>query len=87
MRLLSWNILAGGGSRCSAIVRVLKRYDADVIVLQETIPTRAPDLCHALEKSGYAHCFSAPRSPRERGVCVLGRVPLERLGEAPPPHA
>lgn len=87
MRLLSWNILAGGGSRCSAIIRLLTRYDADVIVLQETILARATDLCHALGKSGYAHCFSAPRSPKERGVCVLARMPLERLNEPPPPHA
>ncbi len=87
MRLLSWNILAGGGSRCRAIVRLLQRYDADVIVLQETIPTRAADLCHALRKSGYGHGLSAPRSPGERGLCVLARMPLKRVAEAPPPHA
>jgi exonuclease III len=87
MRLVSWNILAGGGSRCGAIVGRLKRYAADVIVLQETLPTRATDLCHVLGGVGYAHCFSAWGSPRERGLCVLARRPMRRLAAAPPPHA
>lgn len=32
MRLLSWNVLAGGGPRCDAIITRLQRYDADPIV-------------------------------------------------------
>lgn len=87
MRLVSWNILAGGGSRCGAIVRLLRRYDADVIVLQETVANRASDLCHVLGGAGYAHCFSAPRGPKERGICLLARMPLRRIAEAAPPHA
>lgn len=87
MRLVSWNILAGGGTRCGAIVARLQRYEADIIVLQETLPTRAADLCHVLGGAGYAHCFSAPRGPRERGLCLLSRLPLRRVAEPPPPHA
>jgi hypothetical protein len=41
MQLVSWNILAGGGSRCRKIVRRLRRYDADILVLRETVATRA----------------------------------------------
>lgn len=63
VRLLSWNILAGGGTRCGAILDVLRRYDPDVITLQETLPARAPDLCHALGRAGYLHRFGAPRGP------------------------
>jgi len=87
MRLVSWNILAGGGSRCGVIITLLQRYDADVIVLQETISTRATDLCHVLGRAGYAHRFSAPRGPKERGLCVLSRMPLQRMAEPVPPHA
>jgi exodeoxyribonuclease III len=87
MRLVSWNILAGGGSRCGAIVARLERCDADIIVLQETMTTRASDLCHALGRAGYAHRFSAPRGPRERGLCVLSRLPLRRTAGPAPPHA
>jgi exodeoxyribonuclease III len=87
MRLLSWNILAGGGARCDAIVRLLRRYDADIIALQETVPTRAPALCHVLRQDGYIHCFTAPRGPKERGLCVLARIPLQRVAEPAPPQA
>jgi exodeoxyribonuclease III len=87
MRLISWNIQAGGGARCRAIVRLLTRYEADVIVLQETMPSRAADLCHALRSAGYAHGLSAPRGPRERGLCVLARTSMRRVAGAMPPHA
>jgi exodeoxyribonuclease-3 len=87
MRLVSWNILAGGGSRCGAIISLLQRHEADVIVLQETISSRASDLCHVLGKAGYVHCFSAPRGPKERGLCMLSRMPLRRIAEPAPPHA
>lgn len=86
MRLVSWNILAGGGSRCGAIVTRLERCDAHIIVLQETMTTRASDLCHALGRAGYAHRFSAPRGPRERGLCVLSRLPLRRTAGPTRPH-
>lgn len=87
MRLVSWNILAGGGSRCGAIVTRLERCDADIIVLQETMTTRASDLCHALGRASYAHRFSAPRSPRGRGLCVPSRLPLRRTAGPAPLHA
>jgi exodeoxyribonuclease-3 len=86
LRLLSWNILAGGGSRCGAILEVLRRYDADVIALQETMPARATDLCHVLTRAGYTYRFSSPRL-HNRGQCVLSRIPLARLAGPRPPHA
>lgn len=87
VRLLSWNVLAGGGPRCNAIIELLRRYDADVIALQETVSTRATDLCHAIGRSGYTHRFSAPRGPRDRGLCLLSRIPLTRVADPAPPHA
>ena len=87
VRLLSWNILAGGGTRCGAILDVLRRYDPDVITLQETLPARAPDLCHALGRAGYLHRCGAPRGPRGRGLCVLARAPLKRVAGPAPPQA
>jgi exonuclease III len=87
MRLVSWNIMAGGGGRCAALVATLLRYDADVLVLQETLPARGPDLCHALKRAGYRYGISASRGPGERGQCVLARRPIRRRRGAPPPHA
>lgn len=87
MRLVSWNIMAGGGGRCAALVDTLLRYDADVLVLQETLPARGPDLCHALKRAGYRYGASAPRGPGDRGQCVLARRPIRRRRGALPPHA
>jgi exodeoxyribonuclease-3 len=87
MRLVSWNIMAGGGCRCAALVEALQRYDADVLVLQETLPSRGPDLCHALRSAGYRYGASAPRGPRDRGLCVLARRPLRRPSSPTPPQA
>ncbi len=87
IRLLSWNILAGGGARCGTIIRLLRRYNADVIVLQETVASRAGDLCQVLGRAGYGHGFSAPRRPGERGMCLLSRLPLRRVAGPPPPQA
>jgi exonuclease III len=87
MRFLSWNVMAGGGSRCGPIVEVLRRYDADVIALQETISGRAGDLCHTLRGAGYVHGLSAPRGPKDRGLCLLSRAPLRRVARSAPPQA
>lgn len=87
MRLVSWNIMAGGGGRCAALVETLRRYDADVLVLQETLCSRGPDLCHALRREGYRYGVSAPRGPRDRGLCVLARGPVRRRRASLPPHA
>jgi exodeoxyribonuclease III len=86
-RLLSWNILAGGGSRCGPIVDTIRRYDPDVVALQETVSTRAADVCHTLGAAGYAYRFGAPRGPKDRGLCLLSRVPLRRVRGPAPPHA
>ena len=87
MRLVSWNILAGGGSRCGPIIEVLRRYDADLITLQETVSSRAADICHLLREVGYRYGLSAPRGPGDRGLCVLARVPIRRVARRAPPHA
>jgi exodeoxyribonuclease-3 len=87
MRLLSWNVNSGGGPRCGQVVQLLQRYDADVIALQETISTRAADLCHVFAEAGYTHRFSAPRGPRDRGQCLLSRVPAQRVARRGPPQA
>jgi exonuclease III len=87
MRLVSWNIMAGGGGRCAALVETLRRYHADVLVLQETLSARGPDLCHALRASGYHYGASAPRGPGARGLCVLALRPIRRRRAPRPPQA
>jgi exonuclease III len=87
VRLLSWNILAGGGSRCAPILEVLRQYDPDIITLQETMPGRATDLCHVLGAAGYVYGLSAPLGRHDRGQCILSRIPLARVAGARPLHA
>lgn len=87
VRFLSWNILAGGGTRCAPILQALRRYDPDVIMLQETMPGRATALCHVLGAAGYAYRLSAPLGRHDRGQCVLSRIPLARVVGRRPPHA
>jgi exonuclease III len=85
--VVSWNVLAGGGRRCDAIATRLQQYDADIIVLQETISTRGPDLCHVLATVGYDYRLSAPRGRQERGLCLLSRLPLARIEKPSSPQA
>lgn len=87
MRLISWNVLQGGGQRCGSIAATLLRYDPDIVILQETLSKRGPDLCHALSLAGFAHCLSAPRGDGQRGLCLLSRLPLQRVREPSPPHS
>ena len=72
MRLVSWNILAGGGRRCGTITTRLLECDADVIVLQETVSTRGPDLCHQFAKAGYEYGSARHAAPRS-GVFACSR--------------
>ena len=87
MRFVSWNIMAGGGSRCGTIVETLRHYDPDVITLQETVASRAADVCHLLRGAGYAFGLSAPRAAGDRGLCLLSRAPLRRVTRSTPPQA
>ena len=87
MRFVSWNIMAGGGPRCGTIVETLRRYDPDVITLQETVASRAADLCHVLRDAGYRFGLTAPRTAGDRGLCLLSRTPLRRVDRSPAPHA
>jgi exonuclease III len=65
----------------------LQQCDADIIVLQETLYTRGPDLCQVLAKAGYQYHLSAPCGRRDRGLCLLSRLPLARVGRPWPPQA
>ena len=58
-----------------------------MVALQETVSTRAADVCHTLGAAGYAYRFGTPRGPKDCGLCLLSRVPLRRVRGPVPPHA
>jgi exonuclease III len=82
MRIVAWNIRAGGGRRAGSLARQLTRWRADVVVLSEfraTAPSRA--LAHALAQAGLAHQrTTADRArPRTNALLVAARWPLRRI--------
>ena len=90
MRLLSWNVLAGGGSRCGPIVETLRRYDADIIALQETVTARAAISATCWAGTGTRSAPAPParaQGPRAlRSVARSRRPPRHRAGAASGRH-
>ena len=88
MRVLAWNIRAGGGVRAAAIGRQLARWAPDVIVLAEfrgTPPSRA--LAAGLAAQGWPHQLTTARraTPHVNALLIASRWPLRRrrLGAGP----
>jgi exonuclease III len=88
VRVVAWNIRAGGGRRAAAIARQLGRWAPDVVALSEfraTPPSAA--LAATLAARGLAHQLTTadPRRPHTNALLVAARWPLRRvrLGAAP----
>jgi exonuclease III len=88
MRVVAWNIRAGGGRRAGGIARRLARWAPDVVVLSEfraTPPSVA--LAVTLAARGLTHQLTTadPRRPNTNALLVTARWPLRRLrlGAAP----
>ncbi len=79
MRVLSWNILHGGGSRTTSILEVIARHDPDLLALQEVRCAEGRDpLLEGLDELGLRHRVLSPTSgPRQNGVVVAARRPFE----------
>ena len=82
MRIVGWNIRAGGGYRGAALGLALRRFRPDVAALCEfraTPPSVA--LAAALAGIGLRHQITTadPRTPGLNCVLVASRYPLERV--------
>src|SRR5262245_40922504 len=82
MRIVSWNIRAGGGLRTAAIADQLARWAPDVVALSEfrgTPPSSA--LARAVAERGLAHqlCTASAGSPRVNALLVASRWPIARV--------
>ncbi|MBX2883401.1 MAG: endonuclease/exonuclease/phosphatase family protein [Granulosicoccus sp.] len=59
MKILSWNILHGGGSRVIDIVEGIRQHDPDVVCLQEFRHGKSREpLCAGLKEAGLRHQFT-----------------------------
>jgi len=82
MRIVAWNIRAGGGRRVEAIARQLQRWAPDVVALSEfraTPPSLA--LAAALAARGLPHQLTTadPARPAANALLVAARWPLRRV--------
>ena len=81
MRIVSWNIRAGGGRRADEIAAQIQRWQPDIVGLQEfraTAPSRA--LAAALRDQGLVHQRSTASisHPAANRLLVASRWPLRR---------
>ena len=82
MRIVFWNIRAGGGCRVDAIVEHLEGWEADVVALCEFRATPPSlEIARRLATCGLAHQHATadPRSPSANGLLVAARWPLSRV--------
>lgn len=82
MRLVFWNIRAGGGVRGAAIARQIGAWEADAVALCEFRGTPpSGELARALATLGLAHqCTTAdPARPSVNAILLASRWPLRRL--------
>ena len=82
MRIVAWNIRAGGGRRVDAVARQLARWAPDVVARSEfraTAPSLA--LARALAAGGLSHQLTTadPARPGTNALLVAARWPLRRV--------
>ena len=82
MRVVAWNIRAGGGVRADAIARQLSRWQPDVVALSEFRATPpSVRLAARLVADGFAHQLTTcdPRTTHRNALLVASRWPLRRI--------
>jgi exonuclease III len=82
VRIVAWNIRAGGGTRVEAIARQLERWAPDVAALCEFRGTPPSlELARRLATHGLAHqrTTADPRRPGINALLVASRWPLRRV--------
>ncbi|MBF4573179.1 endonuclease/exonuclease/phosphatase family protein [Herbiconiux sp. VKM Ac-1786] len=76
-RIVTLNVMHGGGARVSALIRALEAIEANVLVLSEFRTGRSGDsLAAGLERLGYS-CAAPDSRPRENSVLVASRDTIE----------
>jgi len=76
MKLLAWNIQAGGGRRAPQIAATIEMVGPDIVALSEARST-STELLARLEDLGYEWQHLRPGLPRCGHAALASRVPLE----------
>jgi len=78
VKLVSWNILQGGGRRLDGIIEALTDFEADIITLQEVRAPSAAKIAAHLRGLGLRHSYmSETASKAQNGIFIAARQPLE----------
>lgn len=89
MKLLSWNIQHGGGTRITRICDAIVAHDADLVILSEFRTGPGARIQAALTSAGWP--FSASTNPigSDNGIAVFARTPFTAVtpAVAPPENA
>ncbi len=77
LKVLSWNIRQGGGTRVSPIVSAVLQHDAHAVVLSEFRNSQRGDaICSSLRDAGYQHQQRSAAARNENSVLVASRIPF-----------
>ena len=90
MRIVSWNIRAGGGRRVAGIAGQIARWAPDVVALSEFRATPpSSELARALAGQGLLHQLStaSAKLPHVNSLMIASRWPLARVRLASTPGA
>jgi exonuclease III len=82
MRIVSWNIRAGGGTRIDGIAAQIERWAPDLVSLCEFRATPpSSQLAALLAEQGYEHQLTTAHAsaPGRNALLVASRYPLRRL--------
>jgi len=88
MRIVSWNIRAGGGRRAAGIADQIARWAPDIVALSEFRATPpSVELAGALVRQGLLHQLStaSARQPHVNSLLIASRWPLARVRHAAAP--
>jgi len=79
LRILSWNILHGGGTRCEKILAAIEQHDPDIVTLQEfRHGSSKPVLLDGLKSLGIETVYAPETSSaRENSLLVATRLPMQ----------
>lgn len=79
LRLLSWNILHGGGTRCEQILNTVAESNADIVTFQEfRHGASKPLLLDGLAALGLTTVFApATNTARENSLLIASRLPMQ----------
>src|SRR5215471_19304288 len=85
MKILTWNIQHGGGTRVARIVEEVSAYDADVIALTEFRDKPGTDLRAALLERGWPYMEVTNPAGTVNGIAAFSRTSMRRTRSCPAP--